>query len=633
MGIDKETAAPNNWATHSGRVEKETGEGSVNTETKQCPECGETILAVAKKCKHCQSDLTNSATSGGAASTGSGLDIGAALLAVPVVGTLLAWFWIGNMNLLQSPGTSLALVVVATICITAILASMEASKVGATTDRKKGTYSPVQWFFLVALLWIVGYPAYLLKRRYYGLKNYLFAGLGVMVMFLGSVLIIQSSIEDRINEVKAQFGIAQSDSESLFSQFMGMFEESPEKRAKEAQAKSDAEATVTELLEQSAGVKTNVSEYEAINGEFPASCAQVAGCTIAVSVSAGGRIGLNLSSSGAAKVAGKSIVLAPSLNAAGDTITWTCVTDADFGLVPDTCHHALAELPAPATASASAPAPTPPTALAPTTSTATASAPVPESAEAVIPAQPPAFIYLDDEWGRIPQASAAELEQKLRNYEIETGGSQLGISFVNTTNGELIDAFALKLANQRGLGRKNVNDGLLLVVAVADRQMRLEVGTGLTNVITTDIAQQVVSELGSELKKSAPDLTSWTSSSAPYDSIDNTIKRLTEIVKANAVQISGQANAPTITTASAGRASPSFDCAKATTAIENMICNSDELSRLDSQLAVAYGAKRIGISDPNALKKQQQDWVRVRNQCTDANCLTAAYQSRLQELK
>jgi uncharacterized protein YecT (DUF1311 family) len=163
--------------------------------------------------------------------------------------------------------------------------------------------------------------------------------------------------------------------------------------------------------------------------------------------------------------------------------------------------------------------------------------------------------------------------------------------------------------------------------------MRLEVGTGLTNVVTTDIAQQVVSELGSELKKSAPDLTSWTSSSAPYDSIDNTIERLTEIVKANAVQISGQANAPTITTASAGRASPSFDCAKATTAIENMICNSDELSRLDSQLAVAYGAKRIGISDPNALKKQQQDWVRVRNQCTDANCLTAAYQSRLQELK
>jgi uncharacterized protein YecT (DUF1311 family) len=251
----------------------------------------------------------------------------------------------------------------------------------------------------------------------------------------------------------------------------------------------------------------------------------------------------------------------------------------------------------------------------------------------VTPAQPPAFIYLDDGWGRIPHASAAELDQKLRNFEIETGGSQLGISFVTTTNGEPIEAFALKLANQRGLGRKNVNDGLLLVVAVADRQTRLEVGTGLTNLVTTDVAQQVVSELGSELKKSAPDLATWTSSSAPYDSIDNTIKRLTEIVKANAVKIPEQANAPTAPTASVGRASPSFDCAKATTAIENMICNSDELSRLDSQVAVAYGARRNGSSDPNAVKKQQQDWVKARIQCPDANCLTAAYQSRLEELK
>jgi uncharacterized protein YecT (DUF1311 family) len=91
--------------------------------------------------------------------------------------------------------------------------------------------------------------------------------------------------------------------------------------------------------------------------------------------------------------------------------------------------------------------------------------------------------------------------------------------------------------------------------------------------------------------------------------------------------------APTAPTASTSRVSPSFDCAKATTAIENMICNSDELSRLDSQLGSAYGARRNGISDPNALKRQQQDWVRVRNQCTDANCLTAAYQNRLQELQ
>jgi hypothetical protein len=83
----------------------------------------------------------------------------------------------------------------------------------------------------------------------------------------------------------------------------------------------------------------------------------------------------------------------------------------------------------------------------------------------------------------------------------------------------------------------------------------------------------------------------------------------------------------------ANGASPAFDRTKASTTIEHMICSSDDLSRLDSQLASAYVAKRNGSSDPTAVKKQQQDWVKVRNQCADANCLTAAYQNRLRELQ
>jgi hypothetical protein len=69
------------------------------------------------------------------------------------------------MNLLQSPGDTMALIMLATVLGTAVVAAMEASKVGMKSDRKKGTYSPTSWFFIITLLWIIGYPAYLFKRR------------------------------------------------------------------------------------------------------------------------------------------------------------------------------------------------------------------------------------------------------------------------------------------------------------------------------------------------------------------------------------------------------------------------------------------------------------------------------------
>jgi len=92
-------------------------------------------------------------------------------------------------------------------------------------------------------------------------------------------------------------------------------------------------------------------------------------------------------------------------------------------------------------------------------------------------------------------------------------------------------------------------------------------------------------------------------------------------------------SAPTGPIGSVRRVSPSFDCAKAATAIENMICSSDDLSRLDNQLGSAYMAKRISASDLTVLKKQQQDWVKIRNQCADAGCLKSAYETRILQLQ
>ncbi len=78
----------------------------------------------------------------------------------------------------------------------------------------------------------------------------------------------------------------------------------------------------------------------------------------------------------------------------------------------------------------------------------------------------------------------------------------------------------------------------------------------------------------------------------------------------------------------------SFDCAKASTAIETTICGDAELSRLDEALGAAYAAARTASDQPKVLRSRQRAWLRdVRDACTDAACLKAAYAARVAELE
>lgn len=76
----------------------------------------------------------------------------------------------------------------------------------------------------------------------------------------------------------------------------------------------------------------------------------------------------------------------------------------------------------------------------------------------------------------------------------------------------------------------------------------------------------------------------------------------------------------------------SFDCAKASTKVEKMICGDAELSKLDEELGKAYGEALQKASDPAALRQQQRKWLKKRNGCTNADCVGIAYHERLSAL-
>jgi uncharacterized protein len=86
-------------------------------------------------------------------------------------------------------------------------------------------------------------------------------------------------------------------------------------------------------------------------------------------------------------------------------------------------------------------------------------------------------------------------------------------------------------------------------------------------------------------------------------------------------------------TAPAGLAA-SFDCAKATSAVERMICSDRLLSRLDDALAKNYRnmlSADFGGSKAD-LRHSQHKWLSERNRCRDNACLVDLYRERVDEL-
>lgn len=76
-----------------------------------------------------------------------------------------------------------------------------------------------------------------------------------------------------------------------------------------------------------------------------------------------------------------------------------------------------------------------------------------------------------------------------------------------------------------------------------------------------------------------------------------------------------------------------FDCNKATSKVERLICSDRSLSEMDRSLSEAFAKAAKASNDPSALRAEQRQWLRTkRDACSDATCLSAVYKQRISEL-
>ena len=99
-----------------------------------------------------------------------------------------------------------------------------------------------------------------------------------------------------------------------------------------------------------------------------------------------------------------------------------------------------------------------------------------------------------DETATLTAEQRRALEEKLQEFE-QRKGSQIAVLIVGTTFPEPIESYSIRVADAWGIGRKAVNDGILVVVAKSDRVMRLEVGYGLEGAIPDAVARRLIDEV------------------------------------------------------------------------------------------------------------------------------------------
>lgn len=100
---------------------------------------------------------------------------------------------------------------------------------------------------------------------------------------------------------------------------------------------------------------------------------------------------------------------------------------------------------------------------------------------------------MNDYAGVMSQGQVQSLEAQLAQFEQETG-HQVAVLTIPTLDGEDIEGFSIRVAENWKIGKKGFDNGVILLVAIKDRKLRLEVGYGLEGVLPDAIAKRITSD-------------------------------------------------------------------------------------------------------------------------------------------
>jgi uncharacterized protein len=104
---------------------------------------------------------------------------------------------------------------------------------------------------------------------------------------------------------------------------------------------------------------------------------------------------------------------------------------------------------------------------------------------------PPLSAPVTDQAGLLSADQARQLNDLLLDYETETS-NQFAVLIISSLEGEDLESYSIRVAETWTLGQEDRDNGLLFLVALAERRLRIEVGYGLEGVLTDAFCGRVI---------------------------------------------------------------------------------------------------------------------------------------------
>lgn len=99
--------------------------------------------------------------------------------------------------------------------------------------------------------------------------------------------------------------------------------------------------------------------------------------------------------------------------------------------------------------------------------------------------------YVNDFAKVLSSETKQSLENELVNFEQQTS-SEITVTIVPSMGGDYVEHYAVKLFEEWGVGKKDKDNGVLLLLSIEERKMRIEVGYGLEGALPDSVAQSIL---------------------------------------------------------------------------------------------------------------------------------------------